>query len=115
MSESKSLTVTLTDRAPVRIQTGEWPLIASAKDWDNTYECQANRTWTLRVRAHGDGRTIVYGVYTTQWQNESDKRGGEVIDPGADIPAAVKRVAEYLGFTARLADECIADLPAQDI
>jgi hypothetical protein len=34
--------------------------------WDN--ECQANRTWLLRVRQHADGRAI-YGVYATHFQN----------------------------------------------
>ena len=34
--------------------------------WDN--ECQANRTWLLRVRQHADGRAI-YGVYATNFQN----------------------------------------------
>jgi len=31
-------------------------------------ECQANRTWLIRVRHHADGRAK-YGVYATNFQN----------------------------------------------
>lgn len=112
---SEKLTITLTGRAPVTISKETWPVIASARDWDNTYESQANRTWRITVRQHEDGRTVVYGVYTTQWQGESGRRGGELLETGADIVAAIQRVAEYLGFDQRLTDECIADLPAEEL
>lgn len=74
-----------------------------------------------------DGRTIVYGTYTSQFQNERDTSGGELLAPPSgsvisseeyliwdDIPAAIRRVAENCGCE-RIADECISDLPAQDI
>ena len=112
------LTITLTDRAPVSVDKDTWPIIASAKDWDNQYECQANRTWKLVVRqceTYGDGRCLVYGVHTSQFQSEPDLRGGELVEDIADVPAAIKRVAEYLEFQGRLADDCIADLPAEAI
>jgi hypothetical protein len=35
-----------------------------------------------------------------------------LVQAGGDVPAAVIRVAEYLGLDRRLADECVADLPA---
>ena len=121
-NENPKLTITLTGRAPVTVDKEQWPVIASAKDWDNQYEFQANRRWKLTVRQHEDGRAIVYGVYTTQYQNEDERRGGELLDtnrPGTgtepDIPGAILRVAEYLNFDRRLADRCIADLPAVDI
>lgn len=112
------LTITLTDRAPVKVDKTVWQLIASASDHDNQYEFQANRKWNLFVRqcqTEGDDRCIVYGVYTTQFQSESDRRGGEIVDSVDEVPAAVKRVAEHLGFDERLADECIADLPAEEL
>lgn len=114
----KKLTITLTDRRPVTVDTDVWPIVAKAKDWDNQHEFQANRTWALTVRQcqkDGDDRCVVYGAYDTNWQNESGRRGGEIVDSLDDVPAAVKRVAEYLGFEERLADECIADLPVDEL
>lgn len=111
-------TITLTDRQPVTVDTEVWPIIASAKDHDNQYEAQANRKWSLVVRqcqTEGDDRCIVYGVYTSQWQNEPDLRGGEIVDSVEEVPASVKRVAEYLGFERTLADACVADLPAVEL
>lgn len=111
-------TITLTDRPPVSIDTDVWPIIASAHDHDGQVECQANRKWKLIVRQcqkEGDDRCIVYGVYDTCFQGESGCRGGEIVKSDSEVPAAVKRVAEYLGFDMRLADVCIADLPAEEI
>ena len=117
MSNEK-LTITLTDRRPVKIDKATWALIASAKDWDNQHECQANRTWKLFVRQcqkDGDDRCIVYGIYDTCYQGEDDRRGGEIVDDIDAVPEAIKRVAEYLGFNQSLADSCIADLPAIEL
>lgn len=123
----KRRTITLTDRAPVRIVENEWAVIASAKDYDNEHEFQANRRYNLRVRQHADGRTIVYGTHSTQFQNEQDAAAGELLTPPSDmqvkeeewcvwdeIPAAIKRVAANC-HCDQIADECIADLPAEDL
>jgi hypothetical protein len=127
-AQPKTRTITLTDRPPVKIREDEWPEIASAKDWDNTHESQANRRWNLRVRQNQkDGRTIVYGTYSTQWQDERGAAAGELLTPPSDasikddewyvwdaIPAAIKRVAANCNCE-RIADECIADLPAEEL
>lgn len=110
--DNPKLTITLTGRAPVTIIKEDWPVIASARRWDNQYEFQANRTWKLTVRQHEDGRAIVYGVHDTQFQNERCRRGGELLAPGDDIPASIMLVMKTLDFDPVLADECIADLPA---
>lgn len=109
------MTISLTNHRPVTIDRDVWPVIASAKDHDNQYDFQANRKWSLTVRqcqTDGDDRCIVYGIFTSYFQNESDRRGGVIVDSIDDVPAAVKQVAAYLDFDVRLADECIADLPA---
>lgn len=114
----KTYTITLTGRPPVKLNDDKWPVIASASRHDGQVECQANRRWNLFVRQckkDGDDRCLVYGVYVTAWQGESDRRGGEIVDSIDDVPDAVYEVAEYLGFDRRLADECIADLPAEEI
>jgi len=122
----KTRTITLTDRAPVRILDDDWGVIASAKDWDGQHEAQANRTWAIRVREHvTDGRVIVHGAYTSAWQNERDSKAGELLEGreptsassgnNADVVAAIRRVCESIGGAESLAAACIADLPAQTI
>lgn len=113
----KRLTITLTDRRPVTVDTDAWPLVATAKDWDNQYECQANRTWRLYVRLHADGRAIVSAEYATSFQGGRDRHGGEIVPAGDDLPAAIRRVAEdVLGdHGEELAREAVADLPAEDL
>ena len=133
--ESKTRTITLTGRAPVRIREDEWPVIASGsyKDWDNQYEFQANRVWkvSIRVRQHPDGRAIVYGVYDydTAFQGERGfrARAGVLLDGAsvsARIPDAVSEVASTLNaaaydaghyfraYISAVERECVADLPA---
>lgn len=113
-TETKTRTITLTDRPPVRIIEAEWPTIASATDYEGQHECQADRHWRLTVRQHADGRAIVYGVYATRWQGEHDRHAGELLEAGADIIAAIKRIGEEVG-TERSVRECIADLPAVEL
>lgn len=132
--DNPKLTITLTGRRPVAIIKDQWPIIAAAshKDWDNQYEFQANRTWhyDLKVRQHKDGRTIIYGIYRydTQCQGESDAaiRGGEMVTKEETIDA-IKRVGKWMAdnlpsghadeaeIFIRLINECIADLPAEEI
>lgn len=116
---NEKLTITLTDRAPVTIVKDDWGVIASAKDWDNQHESQADRTWRLTVREHEDGRVIVYGVYSTQLQSERAARAGELVEANDDkgydyLAPVIRRVAEACGCD-RIAAECIADLPATEI
>ena len=123
---NEKLTITLTGRAPVTVNKGQWPIIASAKWHDGgEFEHRANRHRSLVVRQHDDGRTIVYGVYSTNWQGELDARGGELltvngadadnIGDAAQVIAAIYRVADYLQFDRHFADRCIADLPAEEL
>lgn len=130
-TEPKKRIITLTDRPPVRIIEADWPVIASAtyRAHDGQIECQANRRWdgAIRVRQHADGRAIIYATasYDSQWQGERgySLRGGEILQAGSDLAAAISRVHASLedagvdtgrGWDA-LAAECIADLPAEDL
>jgi len=128
-------TITLSDRAPVTITEEDWPTIADASDdwFDNEHKVQANRTsdWLIRVRQHKDGRAIVYATYKfdSNYQKETSRqvRHGQLLDAGADIVAAIRTVtermedmdAEHHGDDdtrwAQLADDCIADLPAEEM
>lgn len=134
--ETKTRTITLTGRAPVRINEAEWPEIASGrwKDHDNQYECQANRTWdlTIRVRQHADGRAIVYATYDydTQFQNEAGfaVRVGGLVAASGDLVAEINNVAAFLRnrlddaednaaeglrHIAAVKSECIGELSAE--
>src|SRR6266705_5049674 len=77
----KTRTITLTDRPPVTIREDDWPVIARADWWEGEYEFQSNRTAKLRVREHADGRRIIYGVATSQWQGERDRHAGVLVVP----------------------------------
>lgn len=122
-------TITLTNRPPVTIEEDNWPLIASAKDsdHDNQYECQANQKWKwfVGVRQHKDGRAIVYATYThtSQWAGSQDTydRQGDYLDykdvPIEHITSAIINVCARMEGERwdTLKDDCIADLPAEDL
>lgn len=129
-------TITLTGRPPVKIEEDNWPVMASASDeeHDGQVKCQANRisNWMVKARLHDDGRAIVYATYSysSNWQDArcySAKRG--VLLPAEcteqDICDAIRDVcrdiatAEHADDDAQrwptLADECIADMPAEEL
>jgi len=128
-------TITLTGRPPVSIKEEDWKTIASAsdKEFDNQYECQANRTsnWFVGVRQHVDGRTIVYATYSysSNWQNSrsySAKRGVLLEKPDEDaICSAIAEVCRDMSGAecdgednarwSTLSNECIADMPAEQL
>lgn len=117
---------------------------ANDSEHDGQVECQANRksAWSIRVREHDDnGKVIVSAIYTytSNWQGARcySAKHGELLTPTgsaeigaktvapADIVAAIKSVCERMAAcehdgddAARwptLCDECIADLPAEEI
>jgi hypothetical protein len=124
-------TITLTGRAPVSIIEYLWPVIASAFDhsyrgpWTPDAYRRAEEAgeideYYLHVRRHvADGRTIVYGRLRAGYASDQrDRRGGEILAAGADIAAviaAIRRVAQACGIPARVAEECIEDLPPEDL
>jgi hypothetical protein len=128
-TKAKTRTITLTDRRPVKIVEDEWPVIAEAED--DSYQGDPGRygqaagqgeidTYKLKVRQHADGRAIVYGIVDAaiapwgQPAGGEDWRGGELVPPGADLAAAIRRVADdHLPDSVIRA--CIADLPAEEL
>ena len=125
MTTKTKRTITLTDRPPIRITEEDWPVIAKATWYQGEIERQANRRGWMKIRQHSDGRTIVYGGFTTQWQGESDRRGGELLggeahgqgeamEPRYTVDA-IRRVAEDLFVPEDAVRDLIADLPAEEI
>lgn len=130
----KYRTITISDAPPVRIREDLWPVVAHGSyDWhDNQFRSQANRTVdiNIRVRRHGDGRAIVYGLYdySTAYQGAAGTlaKSGSTLPAdctAADIVSAIRavqaeltdKVGERESDIRATADECIADLPAQDL
>lgn len=128
--------ITLSDRPPVRINEDNWPIIASATDeeHDGKVEVQANCThdWSLCVRQHEDGRTIVYATYrySSNWARARGyhARHGLLLPTRPDADSVCKSIvlvaermagAENQGEDSQrweqLADDCIADMPAVEI
>jgi hypothetical protein len=115
-TEPTKRTITLTNHAPVTIREDAWPIISSARWWRGEIESQADRKWWMKVRRHADGRTIVYGGYTTRWQGEHDRKAGELLnDEGPTTVVAIRMIAAELGAPDDLVRAMIADLPAVEI
>lgn len=132
------ITITMSDRAPVSIDPEEWPTIASTEAHDGQVRVQANTEWSITVREHKDGRRIVSGLSErgsggkpAGWrgaragylvapvdslrQPPSDPDGPLRAQPDADgTVRAIRRVGGVIG-RADLADDCIAELPAEEI
>lgn len=130
-TETKTRTITLTGRAPVKIRDDQWPAIAEASGdsyGGNDYgrrqqalhqgECDK---YTLKVRQHEDGRALVYGILDAAiaaWgapAGGEDFRGGELLEQGADIATAIRRVGESCNLPDSVIRDCIANLPAEEL
>jgi hypothetical protein len=132
----KTRKITLTDRPPVKISEAAWPVIASARRHDGMVECQANHEWYLTVREHRDGRRIVYGSEVAGsggvYQGYEEARAGEIVDPSealrnaddgplthepdaAATVTAIRRVGKRARCSQAMIDECIAELPAEEL
>jgi len=135
MTTTKSRTITLTDRSPVRVNEDEWPVVAYGARTEDDDDGRGNPpNWTttraIRVRQHADGRAIVYGIYdhSTNFQGERDHvaRRGVLLEPSVgweQIIDAIRVVGRQLAEAEDEAEAewrtavqaCIADLPAEEL
>ena len=136
---TKTRTITMSGRAPIKIKEDEWPVIAEAKgdsfsgsDYSRHQQalnqCEVGVFW-LKVRQHADGRSIVYGSMdgATVWTGTPSYRGGYLLAKGWDIVSAIRIVAQGMGLSVVAGDsgaedgdcslvaDCIADLPAEEV
>jgi hypothetical protein len=119
--------ITLTSHAPVRVYEKDWPIVAKAQgnsgeglDCNRYHQALAQHEldrYTLILRKHDDGRAICYAVLqgATDFTGNLDCRGGELLDPGSDFVAAIRRVGESCNIPSRIIQECIASLPGEEI
>lgn len=114
-TEKKTRTITLTGRAPVKIDEDSWSVIArAAKDRDCNNQ-ELSRRYYLTVRQNADGRAIVYGIFSTSHQGEDDKRAGRVLSNGQNVAATIAEVGGLIGAPESVIDQCIADLPPEEL
>lgn len=113
---SEIILVKLTGRPPVRINETAWPIVASgeANNSRNGIDRDATRSAELIVRRHADGRALVYGSYDTRWQGEHGSHAGELLEPGADIVEAVRRIGAEL-WGDGLAQAVLDDLEPEEL
>jgi hypothetical protein len=127
-TEAKKIKVPMSERRPLSIVVDEWPIIACADWYSGQHECQANYTRMLIVREHADGRRVVYGDYERGPGGAPigfrGSEGGFLVPGKVGYPVptpdddetvrAIRRVAGIIG-DEQLGDECIRDLPSEDI
>jgi hypothetical protein len=137
-TEKKYLTITMSERSPIKIDKAEWPTIADVSEHDGVVRSQANTEWYIRVREHADGRRIVYGARVAggggQHVGFREDRAGFLVDvprnfAGSPVDMtsdgvrhsiadetirAIRRVAGIVGDD-KMGDECIGSLPAESI
>jgi len=121
MTTTDKIRITMSERRPLSVSKSEWPVIAKA-DWhDGQIKYQANTERHIRVRQHADGRRIVYGFQEPgnggQFAGTRNPQAGFLIDAGAPENETVRAIRRVGGILEddQLADECIANLPAEEI
>jgi hypothetical protein len=128
-TEKKTLTITMSERRPLKIDPELWPVIASASRHDGAVKAQANTEWYIKVREDEQGRRLVYGGKVSgnggQYAGFRELRGGYLVDSVRDEAGAVasdeqgtvraiRRVAGIIGDD-QLGADCIGNLPAEEV
>jgi hypothetical protein len=117
-TETKKIEIKMSERRPLKINPEEWPTIAKAGRHDGKVACQANTVWYIRVRAHADGRRIVYGAKMAgaggQYAGFREVRAGYLVDTDEGTVRAIRRVGGVIDDD-QIACKCIADLPAEEV
>lgn len=116
------IAIVMSERRPISIVEADWPVVARVEQHDGEVRSNANRIQMICVRQHADGRRIVYGRLYAGWGGMP--AGWRGADAGFMVDAwhvgddetlrAIRRVAGIIG-DASLADQCIAELPGEEV
>ena len=107
-----SLTITLTDAPPIKIDRDLWPVLTQHTVPVKTFE-DPGRFWMI-VLQHADGRTIVFGCAALH--SVPERRWGRYhATPLSmqDLVQAIKEVGAQIH--PDLAQGCISKLPAVEV
>ena len=115
------LVITMTDRPPIRIRKSQWSIIASASRVPSSH-----RKWHIKVRyqkfldkkigkVFPEDKYIIYGMFLSEHKGEEDIRVGYFADKMDQVIDMIHKVAEEINAPGRLANDCIANLPAEEI
>ena len=112
---TERIKVCLTDARPVNINPNNWPVIATARDWEGQYEFQSFRKWSITVRQKGDAY-LVYGWKTSAYECDDNVSHG-FRATAKDLIQRIKDVANLIEphNAESLAQTCINDLPEEEI
>lgn len=116
-TEAKKIQITMSERRPITIVDADWPIIATAFRLNGAVEYEL-----ISVREHRDGRRIVYGwppeggfiVAPTDELRDADAGPISHVPDDDETVRAIRRVGGIIDSVA-LANECIADLPAEEL
>lgn len=119
---AKRKTIVLTGRAPVSIETKEWPCIVEVWDHDGTSLEDAHTVYTITIRQHQDGRRLVYGSSKAGMGGQSPdyrpRLWGTLIAPSSSTThqtvTAIFDCAEYIRHL-ELAERAVQSLPAEEL
>jgi hypothetical protein len=133
VATEKRRTITLTNRAPIRIVEDDWPVIAQGT-YDNDVPSGSpyvEGSIDIRVRQHRDGRIIIHAKYN--YKDQVDEKNSQMVRVGRylDDPddqglwdniiavgeeLHVRILNEHMReFVVRAVDACFAQLPAVEM
>ena len=113
----KKITIQLHDRGPARIDPDEWPITRGA-EWSKDSTVFSVSAYHMGIRAHEDGRLIVFGASVPCPSSKAIPYGcmlqcQEVVDSALQGQATV--VAEYIGVPRHAIQDLVARLLAPDL
>jgi len=118
------LTITMTERIPVRIKTQEWHIVAEAKEFQEDWKLRLERKegiafWEIKVRHKTDHigeRFVVHGSYVNDHPEFPEEvRHGFLVNDIHDVPKAIRNVQTLIKASSKLAHNCTNKMPAQSI
>lgn len=105
-------TVRLSNRRPVRIESDDWPLVASSTVEDD------EEVTTLYVRRHEDGRGLIYYEFTNTDGEDQGRAGGKLVEGVEDddvLAGRIERIVDEVGLDDRLVNEVLSKLSPEDL